>query len=78
MTPEQAVNWLLQVGGELYQSRHAGEGRTAWVAVVRTPRLSERRGKLIIALGSSMLEATAAAEDQWQKLWQELGSENQA
>ena len=72
MTPEQAIQWLEQVGGELYQSRNTGEDRTAWVAVVRTPRLAGRRGKLIIALGASMLEATVAAEDQWQKLWQEL------
>jgi hypothetical protein len=78
MTPEQAMSWLQQVGGELYQSRHAGEGRTAWVAVVRTPQLAARRGKLIIALGSTMQEATAAAEDQWQKLWQELGAAHQA
>jgi hypothetical protein len=62
------------VGGELYQSPHTGEGRTAWVAVVRTPRLDEKRGKLIIALGASMLEATTAAEAQWQQLWQGLGS----
>ncbi len=72
------MSWLLQVVGELYQTPHTKEGRSAWVAVVRTPRLSERRGKLIIALGSTMLEATAAAEDQWQKLWQSLGAEHQA
>jgi hypothetical protein len=78
MTPEQAMSWLQQVGGELYQSRHADKGRTAWVAVVRTPQLAARRGKLIIALGSTMLEATAAAEDQWQKLWQDLGAAHQA
>ena len=78
MTAEQAMHWLQQVGGELYQSPHTGEGRTAWVAVVRTPRLSERRGKLIIALGATMLEATAAAEDQWQKLWRDLGAAPQA
>jgi hypothetical protein len=73
MNVEQAMSWLLQVGGELYQSPHTGEGRSAWVAVVRTPRVSERRGKLIIALGATMLEATTAAEAQWQQLWQGLG-----
>jgi hypothetical protein len=78
MTPEQAIRWLEQVGGELYQSPHTAEGRTAWVAVVRTPPLAQRRGKLIIALGASMLEATVAAESQWQKLWQDLGSEHRA
>ena len=69
MTQEQAIHWLQQVGGELYHSRHAEPGRTAWVAVVRTPRTGAQRGKLIIALGSSMQEAASAAEDQWQKLW---------
>lgn len=73
MTQEQAVSWLQQVGGALYHSRHAEEGRTAWVAVVRTPWTGARRGKLIIALGSTLQEATAAAADQWQKLWQDLG-----
>jgi len=70
MTQEQAMSWLQQVGGSLYQTRDTGPGKTAWVAVVRTPWTGTRRGKLIIALGSSMQEAAAAAEDQWQKLWQ--------
>jgi hypothetical protein len=70
MTPEQALSWLQQVGGALYHSRNAEPGPTAWVAVVRTPWLSGRPGKLIIALGSSMQEAAVAAEDQWQKVWQ--------
>jgi hypothetical protein len=43
------------------------------VAVVRTPREGTRRGKLIIALGESMEEATSAAEDQWQRLWVRQG-----
>lgn len=71
MTPEQALSWLQQVGGALYHSRNAEPGPTAWVAVVRTPWTGARRGKLIIALGSTMQEAAVAAEDQWQKLWQE-------
>jgi len=70
MTQEQALSWLQQVGGELYHSPRSAPGRTAWVAVVRTPWTGARRGKLIIALGSTMQEAAAAAEDQWQKLWQ--------
>ena len=72
MTQEQAMSWLQQVGGELYHSRHSEHGNTAWVAVVRTPWRGARRGKLIIALGSTMQEAAAAAELQWQRLWQDL------
>jgi hypothetical protein len=74
MTPEQALHWLQQVGGELYHSRHPDPGRKAWVAVVRTPPLGLRRGKLIIALGSTLDEAAAAAEQQWRALWQESGT----
>ena len=70
MTQEQAISWLQQVGGSLYHTRHSEPGRTAWVAVVRTPWTGARRGKLIIALGATMQEAAAAAEDQWRKLWQ--------
>jgi len=70
MTQEQAISWLQQVGGALYHSRRSEPGRTAWVAVVRTPRTGARRGKLIIALGSTPQEAAAAAEHQWQKLWE--------
>jgi hypothetical protein len=76
MTQEQAMSWLQQVGGELYQSRHPQDGRSAWVAVVRTPRTGARRGKLIIALGGTMQEAAAAAEQQWHELWQALGGNN--
>ena len=47
------MSWLAQVGGELYRSRHPDNGNTAWVAVVRTPWQGARRGKLIIALGST-------------------------
>ena len=71
MTADQALSWLQQVGGELYHSRKAEPGNTAWVAVVRTPSMGGRRGKLIIALGSSMQEAASAAEDQWQRLWRD-------
>lgn len=71
MTQEQAISWLQQVGGSLYHTPNPTLGRSAWVAVVRTPWTGTRRGKLIIALGSTMHEAAVAAEDQWQKLWQD-------
>jgi hypothetical protein len=71
MTQEHAMNWLRQVGGQLYRSPHAGAGPTAWVAVVRTPAGPIGRGKLIVALGATLQEAAMAAENQWQKLWQD-------
>jgi hypothetical protein len=72
MTSEQAIDWLRQVNGQLYRNNQHASGRRAWVAVVRTPRSGARNGKLIVALGSTLEEATAAAEDQWQRVWQDL------
>jgi hypothetical protein len=69
MTPEEALGWLRQVKGQLYRNNPHPSGTQAWVAVVRTPRNGARNGKLIIALGSSMEEAAAAAENQWQEIW---------
>jgi hypothetical protein len=73
MTPEEALAWLRQVKGQLYRNNRHPSGTQAWVAVVRTPRNGRRNGKLIIALGSSMEEAAAAAENQWQEVWQAMG-----
>ena len=72
MTSEQAIDWLRQVNGHLYRNKQHASGKRAWVAVVRTPRSGARNGKLIVALGATMEEATAAAEGQWQRIWQEL------
>ena len=69
MTPEEAFGWLRQVKGQLYRNNRHPSGTEAWVAVVRTPRNGLRNAKLIIALGSSMEEAAAAAADQWQEVW---------
>lgn len=80
MTLDEALAWLQQVDGRLYRSRpHAAQGnrpartRESWVAVVRTPQRGAQRGKLIVALGESMLEATRAAAEQWQLLFDSLG-----
>jgi hypothetical protein len=69
MTPEEALGWLRQVKGQLYRNKPHPSGNQAWVAVVRTPRNGRRGGKLIVALGSSMEEAAAAAEGQWRDIW---------
>jgi hypothetical protein len=73
MTPDEALGWLRQVRGQLYRNNRHPSGIEAWVAVVRTPRNGRRNGKLIIALGSSMEEAAAAAENQWQEVWHRMG-----
>lgn len=73
MTSDEALSWLRQVKGQLYRNKKHATGKEAWVAVVRTPRAGSRGGKLIIALGDSLEEATTAAENQWQEVWGRLG-----
>ena len=72
MTNIEALTWLLQVEGRLYQTKAKSTKPDAWVAVVRVPGASASRSKLIVALGGSAEEATTAAEDQWQTLWKDL------
>ena len=73
MGTQEAMDWLREVEGRLYRSGPDAMGRTAWVAVVRTPGRGGARGKLIIALGETLEGAAASAEEQWRKLWRALG-----
>ena len=73
MKSAEALSWLRQVKGQLYRNKKHATGKEAWVAVVRTPQGGPRKGKLIIALGESMEEATSSAEGQWQQLWENHG-----
>ena len=70
---EEALCWLRDVEGSLYRSGPDPDGRTAWVAVVRTPGAPGVRGKLIIALGETLEEAANTALAQWRRLWRALG-----
>ena len=72
MTNIEALNWLLQVDGRLFQTKAKSPKPDAWVAVVRVPGTGARKGKLIVALGGSAEEATQAAEGQWQILWKDI------
>lgn len=74
MTSAQSIQWLEQVGGHLYRARRKSRGLQPWVAVVRVPGVGSRNGRLIIALGDSAEEATAAAEEKWQTLWGRLST----
>ena len=74
MTNYEAMDWLLEVDGCLYQAKAKSEKPDSWVAVVRVPGVSGRMGKLIIALGGSAAEATIAAEEKWQTLWCDLSN----
>jgi hypothetical protein len=72
MTNIEAMSWLLEVDGRLYQTQSKSDKPDAWVAVVKVPGARTSRRKLIVALGGSAEEATVAAEQQWQTLWKDL------
>ena len=72
MTNVEALTWLLQADGRLYQTKTKSANPDAWVAVVRVPGTGTRKSKLIVSLGGSAEEATTAAEKQWQELWKDL------
>jgi len=72
MTPIEALSWLVQVDGRLFQAKAKSAKPDAWVAVVPVPGTGAKTGKLIIALGGTAEEATEAAEGQWQKLWKDI------
>ena len=72
MTNIEALTWLLQVDGRLYQTKTKSAKPDAWVAIVQVPGAGAKKGRLIVALGGSAEEATTAAEGQWQKLWTDI------
>jgi hypothetical protein len=72
MLNNEGMDWLLEVDGRLYRTKTKSEKPDSWVAVVRVPGAGNRSGKLIIAMGGSAIEATSAAEEQWQTLWKDL------
>jgi hypothetical protein len=74
MTNSEAMGWLLEVDGRLYQAKSESEKPDSWVAVVRVPSAGNRSGKLIIAMGGSAAEATVAAEEKWQALWKDISN----
>jgi len=79
MTTEEALRWLQQVEGQLFRSPRPpekAEKGDAWVAVVRAPRQGMQRGRLIVALGENMIEATEAASRQWHEIFASLGEVN--
>ena len=72
MTREEALDWIQQVDGRLYQNPEKADQDDEWVAVVRTTETGRRRGKVIVAAGRTLQQATASAAKQWNELWLEL------
>lgn len=75
MTLDEALDWIQQVDGRLYQNPKKAEEHDAWVAVVRMPpstRKSGKSGKVIIGIGSSLEQATFVAEQEWNARFEEL------
>jgi hypothetical protein len=72
MTRDEALDWIQQVDGRLYQNPKKADQDDEWVAVIRTPQSGPVRNKVIVAIGSSLQQAAAAAEKEWSQLWQKL------
>jgi hypothetical protein len=72
MTRDEALDWIQQVDGRLYQNPRKQNQHDEWMAVVRTPRAGGRGSKVIIASGCTLQQATTAAEKQWSELWRKL------
>jgi hypothetical protein len=74
MSLDEALEWIAQVDGRLYQNPRKRGEPDAWVAVVRTPGANPvGRGRVIVASGSTLQQATHAAEAQWNRVWEALG-----
>ena len=73
MTFDEALDWIQQVDGKLYQNPEKADHDDEWVAVVRTPGTGNRRGKVIVAACRTLQQATTSAARQWNELWLELG-----
>ena len=71
-----ALHWLQQVEGTVYRNKRDPDGENAWIAVVRTPSAPGKAGKIILAFGESLKRAAAAAEQQWQEIWGDMGPAN--
>ncbi|MBW2289251.1 MAG: hypothetical protein JRG80_18850 [Deltaproteobacteria bacterium] len=72
MTREEALDWIQQVDGRLYQNPKKTNEHDEWVAVIQTPPAIRRRGKVIIGIGNTLQQATTIAEQEWNDLFDEL------
>jgi hypothetical protein len=72
MTFDEALDWIQQVDGKLYQNPEKIDRDDEWVAVVRTPGTGRHGGKVIVAAGPTLQHATSSAAKQWDDLWLEL------
>ena len=73
MTRDEALDWIQQVDGKLYQNPRKANDIDEWIAVVRTPTQGPWGRKVIIASGPTLQQATSAAEQRWNELWEKLG-----
>lgn len=71
---EQAVRWLREVDGRLMCKRDDPDGPDGWVAIVRTPSATGRRGQVIVGFGESALDAVETAQASWDDAWREISA----
>jgi hypothetical protein len=73
MSLDEALDWIHQVDGVLYQHPNRRDCDDAWVAVIRRPQTIRGPARVIVATGRTLPLATAAAEKEWNELWKDSG-----
>jgi hypothetical protein len=72
MSEPEAIRWLEQVDGTVFQNYNRFNPESAWVAVVEAPPVGGNLGRIIVGFGGSLQDATSVAETEWQHLWKSL------
>ena len=73
MDLDEALDWIQQVDGVLYQHPNRVDQNDAWVAVVRSPGTIRGPARVIVTSGRTLPLAATAAEKEWNELWEGLG-----
>ena len=73
MNLDEALDWIQQVDGVLYQHPNRVDQNDSWVAVVRSPGTIRGPARVIVTSGRTLSLAATAAEKEWNELWEGLG-----
>lgn len=73
MSLDEALDWIQQVDGVLYQHPNRVDRDDAWIAVIKRPETIRGAARVIIASGRTLPLAAAAAEKEWNDLWTGTG-----
>lgn len=73
MSLDEALDWIHQVDGVLYQHPNRVDCEDAWIAVIKRPGTIRGPARVIVASGRTLPLAATAAEKEWSELWTGTG-----